>query len=58
MSLEAKERGPEVSKQGALLITGVALAYWIDFGFVQSKSQIWVRIRYIDFPQGVADKLH
>lgn len=44
MSLEAKERGPEVSKQGALLITGVALAYWIDFGFVQSESQIWVSL--------------
>ncbi|KAK3187241.1 hypothetical protein K4F52_003872 [Lecanicillium sp. MT-2017a] len=44
MSLEAKERGPEVSKQGALLITGVALAYWIDFGFVQSESQIWNQI--------------
>lgn len=28
MSLEAKERGPEVSYQLALLITGVALAYW------------------------------
>lgn len=41
MSLEAKERGPEVSKQGALLITGVALAYWIDLGFVQAKNQIW-----------------
>lgn len=42
MSLEAKERGPEVSKQGALLITGVAMAYWIDFGFIQSnKEYIW-----------------
>lgn len=27
LSLEAKERGPEVSYQLALLITGVALAY-------------------------------
>lgn len=35
MSLEAKERGPEVSYQLALLITGVALAYWVDLGFVQ-----------------------
>lgn len=42
MSLEAKERGPEVSKQGALLITGVAMAYWIDYGFVQAHNQIWV----------------
>ena len=35
MSLEARERGPEVSYQLALLITGVALAYWVDLGFVQ-----------------------
>ncbi|KAK0936769.1 hypothetical protein LTR29_011632 [Friedmanniomyces endolithicus] len=35
MSLEASERGPEVSYQLALLITGVALAYWVDLGFVQ-----------------------
>ncbi|SMY24921.1 unnamed protein product [Zymoseptoria tritici ST99CH_1A5] len=35
MSLDASERGPEVSYQLALLITGVALAYWVDFGFVQ-----------------------
>ncbi|KAF4549764.1 Sugar (and other) transporter-like protein 17 [Elsinoe fawcettii] len=35
MSLEAKERGPEISYQGALLICGVALAYWVDLGFVQ-----------------------
>lgn len=48
MSLEAKERGPEVSKQGALLITGVALAYWIDLGFIQAKNQIWVSRRYIN----------
>ena len=30
MSLEASERGPEVSYQLALLITGVALAYWVS----------------------------
>lgn len=35
MSLEASERGPEISYQLALLITGVALAYWVDLGFVQ-----------------------
>ncbi|OQO11719.1 hypothetical protein B0A48_03446 [Cryoendolithus antarcticus] len=35
MSLQADQRGPEVSYQLALLITGVAGAYWIDFGFVQ-----------------------
>lgn len=47
MSLEAKERGPEVSLQGALLITGVALAYWVDFGFVQVPNQIWVSIKFL-----------
>lgn len=39
MSLEAGERGPEVSYQLALLITGVALAYWIDLGFVQGLDK-------------------
>ena len=43
MSLEAKERGPEVSYQLALLITGVALAYWVDLGFVQGLDKhIWL----------------
>lgn len=39
MSLEAKERGPEVSYQLALLISGVALAYWVDLGFVQGLDR-------------------
>lgn len=39
MSLSAKERGPEVSYQLALLITGVALAYWVDLGFVQGLGE-------------------
>ncbi|KAK3115877.1 hypothetical protein LTR53_004321 [Teratosphaeriaceae sp. CCFEE 6253] len=39
MSLEASERGPEVAYQLALLITGVALAYWIDLGFVQGLDK-------------------
>ncbi|KAK5701919.1 hypothetical protein LTR97_004737 [Elasticomyces elasticus] len=43
MSLEASERGPEVSYQLALLITGVALAYWVDLGFVQGlDSHPWL----------------
>ena len=43
MSLEAKERGPEISYQLALLITGVALAYWVDLGFVQGlEKHIWL----------------
>ena len=39
MSLEAGERGPEVSYQLALLISGVALAYWVDLGFVQGLDK-------------------
>lgn len=39
MSLEAKERGPEVSLQLALLITGIPLAYWTDLGFVQGLDR-------------------
>lgn len=39
MSLEAGERGPEVSYQLALLITGIPLAYWIDLGFVQGLDR-------------------
>ncbi|KAK4901518.1 hypothetical protein LTR27_001290 [Elasticomyces elasticus] len=43
MSLEASERGPEVSYQLALLITGVALAYWVDLVFVQGlDSHPWL----------------
>ena len=39
MSLTAAERGPEVSYQLALLISGVALAYWVDLGFVQGLDK-------------------
>ncbi|KAL5421337.1 hypothetical protein PMIN04_005660 [Paraphaeosphaeria minitans] len=39
MSLQARERGPEICWQQALLITGAALAYWIDFGFVQGLER-------------------
>lgn len=39
MSLEAKERGPEVSYQLALLISGIPLAYWIDLGFNQGLPE-------------------
>ncbi|RFU34871.1 hypothetical protein B7463_g1442, partial [Scytalidium lignicola] len=40
MSTEAKERGPQVAVTCALLISGVALAYWIDLGFTQLDSQV------------------
>jgi hypothetical protein len=35
MSIESKERGPEVAIQCSWLITGIAIAYWVDFGFLQ-----------------------
>ncbi|KAN0103238.1 putative sugar transporter STL1 [Hyaloscypha variabilis] len=40
MSIESKERGPEVAKQCAWLISGIALAYWLDFGFTRMDSQV------------------
>lgn len=40
MSIESKERGPEVAIQCVFLITGVALAYWIDFGFTRMDNQV------------------
>ena len=43
MSIEYTERGPEVAIQCAWLISGVALAYWVDFGFTRLDTQIsWV----------------
>jgi hypothetical protein len=44
MSIDSKERGPEVAVQCAWLISGIAVAYLIDFGFTRLDSQIsWVR---------------
>ncbi|KAH8802565.1 putative sugar transporter STL1 [Xylogone sp. PMI_703] len=40
MSIEAKQRGPEVAVQCVWLISGIAVAYWIDFGFSQLDSQV------------------
>lgn len=45
MSIETKERGPEVAVQCAWLISGIAVAYWIDFGFTRLNMQIsWVGV--------------
>lgn len=44
MSTSKSERGPEVAKQCIYLINGVALAYWLDFGFVQMENQASWRI--------------
>jgi MFS family permease len=40
MSITAAERGPEVAQQCSWLIAGIAIAYWIDYGFVQLNNQI------------------
>ncbi|CAI7672880.1 unnamed protein product [Penicillium crustosum] len=44
MSIDSKARGPEVAIQCAVLISGIALAYWVDFGFTRMDNQIsWVQ---------------
>ncbi|RVX74849.1 hypothetical protein B0A52_01126 [Exophiala mesophila] len=40
MSINEKERGPEVAVQCIWLISGVALAYWVDFGFTRMTNQV------------------
>ncbi|KAF2097821.1 putative sugar transporter STL1 [Rhizodiscina lignyota] len=40
MSIKSKERGPEVAVQCAWLISGIAVAYWIDFGFTRMDNQV------------------
>ena len=40
MSIESKERGPEVAVQCAWLISGVALGYWMDFAFTRMNKQV------------------
>ncbi len=40
MSIESKERGPEVAIQCIWLISGVALGYWMDFAFTRMTNQV------------------
>ncbi len=40
MSIDSKERGPEVAIQCIWLICGVALAYWFDFAFTRMDNQV------------------
>jgi len=40
MSIESKERGPEVAIQCGFLISGCALAYWLDFAFTRMTNQV------------------
>lgn len=43
MSIDAQGRGPEVAINCSSLIGGVALSYWITFGFTRMTNQIsWV----------------
>lgn len=43
MSIDSKERGPEVAVQCIFLVSGAAIAYWIDFAFTRLDSQLsWV----------------
>ncbi|CAK7237395.1 hypothetical protein SCUCBS95973_009944 [Sporothrix curviconia] len=39
MSIHARERGPEVAINCASLLAGVAISYWVDFGFTQMTNQ-------------------
>ncbi|CAI7584590.1 unnamed protein product [Penicillium manginii] len=40
MSIEARERGPEVAINCSALLLGVALSYWVSFGFTRMTNQI------------------
>jgi hypothetical protein len=40
MSIEARERGPEVAFTCCLLISGIPIAYWLDFGFTRMSNQV------------------
>lgn len=48
MSTEITERGPEVAVTCVFLVSGAAVAYWIDFGFTRMTNQAsWVRYTFI-----------
>lgn len=40
MSTEIAERGPEVAVTCIFLVSGAAIAYWIDFGFTRMDNQM------------------
>ncbi|OAL03659.1 general substrate transporter [Phaeosphaeriaceae sp. SRC1lsM3a] len=44
MSTEAEQRGPNVAVTCVWLVSGAAIAYWIDFGFTRMTNQISWRI--------------
>jgi len=39
-TIKKTERGPQVAIQCVYLIWGVALAYWVDFGFTRLDTQV------------------
>lgn len=44
MAMEDDQRGPDVAVTCVFLVSGAAIAYWIDFGFTRLENQIsWVR---------------
>lgn len=44
MAMEDNQRGPDVAVTCVFLVSGAAIAYWIDFGFTRLENQIsWVR---------------
>lgn len=43
MSTHHEERGPDVAVTCIFLVSGAAIAYWVDFGFTRMDNQIsWV----------------
>ncbi|KAL2681343.1 hypothetical protein Neosp_008954 [[Neocosmospora] mangrovei] len=40
MSTQHEERGPDVAVTCVFLVSGAAIAYWIDFGFTRMDNQI------------------
>lgn len=47
MSTETTQRGPDVAATCIFLISGIAIAYWVDLGFTRMDNQIsWVGITH------------
>ncbi|KAH6663991.1 general substrate transporter [Plectosphaerella plurivora] len=44
MATENTERGPDVARTCIWLVSGAAIAYWVDFGFTRMDNQISWRI--------------
>ena len=45
MSIDQAQRGPTVSVNCSFLVSGAALAYWVDFGFTRLTGQVsWVSV--------------